>query len=79
MTEVKAEDLGLDARSGYRLFVSDECIAVNVSQTRSLEYYGGFEYVDSVYTKIAGDYKFYFREDSRVDDHIEIYFEKVDA
>ena len=42
-----AEQLGLDKRSGNRLFVDGEnrTIYVHASELRALDYYGGFEYV----------------------------------
>ena len=47
MTEVKAKQLGLDSRSFYGVAYADEsAIVVGKDQDRSLQYYGGFEYVD---------------------------------
>ena len=71
MTQVKPKDLGLDDRAGYRLFVSEEGIAVSNSNRRSLDYYGGFEYVDEEYVFSVGDYTFYLAEDDRVQGHLE--------
>ena len=75
MDACKATDLGLDSRAGYGLFVNEDCIAV-MGSTSSLEYYGGFEYVDRDYVRKVGDWTFYFADDDRVQDHIDIYYEK---
>ncbi len=76
-TEVHPEDLGLDKRAGWKLFItSDTIITPRGGDDRSLQYYGGFEYVDKDCRKETGDYVFYFNEDSRVRDHLEIWAEK---
>lgn len=69
MDLVPATDLGLDIRCG-RLFVSDEGIAVSKDQDRSLQYYGGFEYVDKDYRHELGDFVFYSVDDERVREHV---------
>jgi len=66
MTKTNAEKLGLDSRAGYSLFVNDECIAVRSYNDRSLQYYGGFEYVDKEDRKEVGDWVFYMAESDRV-------------
>ncbi len=74
--EVLPEDLGLDRRAAYRLFVTEEVIAVIKSNDRSLQYYGGFEYVDKDYrTEIAG-WVFYSAEDDRVAGHLSRIFDE---
>ena len=67
MTEVTAYNLGLDPSSfwGYA-YVDETAIVVIKEQTRSLDYYGGFEYVDKDYRREVGDYVFYLAEDDRV-------------
>lgn len=78
MQEVTAAALGLDIRAGYHLFVSEECIAVKKKDDRRLQYYGGFEYVDSEFRKEIGDYVFYicdYGEDCRVNACIETWRE----
>lgn len=72
-TEVTAEDLGLDRRAAYRLFITDEVIAVPKGADRVLQYYGGFEYVDKEYRKELGDWVFYSAEDDRVYGHLSRY------
>ena len=68
MTEVIGEDLGLDSRAAYRLYVDADhtCIAVSKTCDRTLQYYGGFEYVDKDFRRELGNWVFYFAEDDRV-------------
>ncbi len=70
------DNIGLDPRSAYTLYISWEAIAVPKSQDRTLQYYGGFEYVDTEFRKELGDYVFYLYDDDRVANHIEQYFDK---
>ena len=72
MERVPANRLGLDPRCG-KLFVSPDCIGVYKENDRSLQYYGGFEYIEKEYRHEMGDYVFYSYEDSRVQDHLETY------
>ena len=69
---VSAEAVGLDPRAGY-VFVSTEegWIAAVAGNVRSLEYYGGFEYVDDKLS--VGEMTFYSDDHSRVWDAIEYY------
>lgn len=76
MTEVQPEDLGLDRRAGYRFYVSKDAIAVPVSQDRTLQYYGGFEYVDKESRTQYGDWVFYMASDERVIEHLEQYYDE---
>lgn len=78
-TEVLPEDLGLDRRAAYRLFVNEDYIAVANRDRRTIDYYGGFEYVDPDNVFTLGNYTFYGRNDSRVEDHLETYFQKEAA
>jgi len=71
MTQVSADRLGLDIRAGGRLWVSKDCIVVRKGNDRSLQYYGGFEYVDKDCRVELGDYVVYTSDDDRVRDHIE--------
>jgi hypothetical protein len=70
MTKVNAEDIGIDARCGS-LFIDHDTIAVRKCNDGTLQYYGGFEYVDKEYRREVGDWVFYFSEDSRVWGHID--------
>jgi hypothetical protein len=78
MVKVNPEQLGLDQRCG-KLFANADCIAVYKGNDRSLQYYGGFEYVDNEYRHEMGDYVFYSAEDNRVQGHLEQYLNKVEA
>ena len=64
--EVGARDVGLDYRCG-RVYVSleEDWIAVKGS-TSSINYYGGFEYVDSEFKTTIGNVTFYDSEADRV-------------
>jgi len=64
---IKPEEVGLDNRSAWELNVGDECIAVPTTKRGPLEYYGGFEYVESDCVRTVGDWTFYLAGDSRVD------------
>ena len=77
MGKVPARQLGLDNRCGS-LFITPDCIAVYKANDRSLQYYGGFEYVDTQYRHEMGDYVFYSAEDNRVRDHLEQYLNMMD-
>lgn len=68
------EELGLDFRCG-RIYVSVEGDFVAACNPRSIEYYGGWEYIDSEYKFDAGSYRFYDREANRVDAVIQYYRE----
>jgi hypothetical protein len=75
LNEVSAKSLGLDPRAGYSLYVNQDVIVVDKHSDRSLQYYGGFEYVDVDYRSELGDYVFYTADDDRVRDCIECYYE----
>jgi len=70
------EELGLDFRCGRILISVDEGFVASCN-TRSIEYYGGFEYIDSEFKLDAGDYRFYDREADRVDRVIRFYRELI--
>ena len=70
--KVNPEQLGLDNRCGS-LFVTPDCIGTYKERDRALQYYGGFEYVDSEFRHEMGDYVFYSGHDNRVRDHLEQY------
>lgn len=75
-TAVPAEQLRLDRRCGT-LYVSDHWIAKKASEAGSLNYYGGFEYINKEYVTTIGNYVFYSVDDdtSRVQNHIDYYME----
>lgn len=75
--EVLPEDLGLDRRAAYRLWVTDDAIIVPKQNDSKLQYYGGFEYVDKDCRFEIGDWVMYSSDDSRVYGHLER-FQKED-
>lgn len=60
-----ALELGLDPRCGF-VYAGEDFVAT--SRPRELDYYGGFEYIDPEYTIRLGEWKLYFKGDSRIDD-----------
>ena len=73
-TEVTPEELGLDTRSAYKLYINEDFIACRDSDKRNLNYYGGFEYVEPEFVISLGNFHFYSIEDSRVSRHLDIFF-----
>ena len=74
---VNARDIGLDYRAGtVHISVTDDFVAV--SGTGMLNYYGGFEYINSDYITTIGHMTFYSGEHSRVQDCIEYYIENTE-
>ena len=73
-TEVTPEELGLDTRCAYKLYINEDYIACRDSDKRNLNYYGGFEYVDSQYVISLGNFHFYSIEDLRVSGHLDTFF-----
>jgi|LakMenE18May11ns_1017448.scaffolds.fasta_scaffold9767392_1 hypothetical protein len=71
-------DIGLDTRCGM-VYVSEDAIAVDKHRDGTLQYYGGFEFVDKDFRKEIGDYVFYLYDDSRVAEHIDRFFESKEA
>ena len=69
---VSAEAVGLDARAGY-VFISTEEGWIASRNTRSLEYYGGLEYIGEEYRVTVGEITFYSSDHSRVADALEYY------
>ena len=69
---VSAEAVGLDHRAGY-VFISTEEGWIASRNTRSLDYYGGFEYISEEHKVIVGEITFYSSDHSRVADAIEYY------
>jgi hypothetical protein len=73
--QVGAEELGLDSRSCRRMYVSRDAIVVDKMRAKSLNYYGGFEYVKSR-MEFAG-YVIYEPgddDDDRVQECIDFYY-----
>jgi hypothetical protein len=63
LPRVSAAKIGLDVRAGYvYVDIEDRCIIADGSSVRSLDYYGGFEYVDIDCITEIGTYKVYAEE-----------------
>jgi hypothetical protein len=76
-TEKGAFSVGLDPRAAYRLWVTIDAIIVKRSEDRTMQYYGGFEYVDKSHRQEIGDYVFYLSDgDDRVGDCIEFWMKR---
>jgi hypothetical protein len=75
MVETHVDKLGLDHRAGGFVWVDENSIAVSKTRDGSLQYYGGFEYVDKAYRREYGGYVFYLGEDeSRVREALDRYY-----
>jgi len=78
MKTVQPSDVGLDPRCYVTFYIPEEmdCLIVK-GRTNSLEYYGGFEYIDQEYVTKIGDYTIYSAESERVLDCLEYLFDDV--
>ncbi len=74
--EVTSKEIGLDSRAGYNLYINEEYIAVSRGNRRTLDYYGGFEYVDEEHVTVIGNMVFYSADNERVQDHLDEFFMK---
>jgi hypothetical protein len=76
---VNADRLGLDIRAGYKLFVNEDAIAVAKHNDRTLQYYGGFEYIKEGEGRTTiGDYTFFTSDNERVNDCFDALRDSVD-
>ena len=77
LRRVSSIELGLDARCG-RAYIGEnmDCIVVDEGNTRSYNYYGGFEYIDGEDVRKLGDYTIYLDTSGRVRDALEALMEK---
>lgn len=66
MERVSADKLGLDIRCG-RVYVDRDERVIVTDNPRSLDYYGGFEYIDKECRTQLGDYVIY-QGHNRVED-----------
>lgn len=73
---VNAALAGLDQRCG-RIYIGEDFIAS--LDTRTLDYYGGFEYIDREHILTVGDLKIYSNESERVADALEAYHARQDS
>lgn len=75
---VSAEEIGLDRRAG-KVWVDEDGNIIITSNPGSLDYYGGFEYVDEDAVTTLGCYKIYNGDyDGRVGNAIDFYLENKD-
>ena len=74
MRRVTANELGLDPRCG-RAYVDEDCIVVE-GDGRSINYYGGFEYIDNEDVRKVGDYVIYLATAERVREALECLMER---
>ena len=73
---VYAPAVGLDRRCGYVYVILEEDTIAVKGSTGSIDYYGGFEYMDSCYRTTIGDVTFYSGEVDRVSDCL-IYYKEL--
>jgi hypothetical protein len=79
LPKVSATEIGLDIRAGYvYIDVEDECIIADRGSIRSLDYYGGFEYVDEDAVSEIGRFKVYSADSERVADALDYYRDQHD-
>lgn len=79
LPKVNAEMLGLDPSAGnVWVDTKNESIISEKRTTRTLDYYGGFEYIDDEYRKEIGDYTVYTVGNNRVESALDIYDSKVE-
>ena len=72
--EVTPQELGLDPRAGDHFFINEEYIAVGNGRLESLNYYGGFDYVDEEHVTVLGEYIFYSADCERIQRHLDNVF-----
>ena len=76
LRRVSANELGLDIRCG-RVYIDRAERVIVSDNSRSLDYYGGFEYIDKECRTQLGDYVIY-QGHSRVDDCFDCLEEEVE-
>jgi hypothetical protein len=79
--QLSADQVGLDIRCG-RVYVdeADQVIAVANYNVRTIDYYGGFEYIKEGEGRVTvGDYTFFTTESDRVADCFEALTSEEDA
>ena len=74
---VNAPTVGLDNRCGYVYVILEEDTIAVKGSTYSIDYFGGFEYMDPCYRTTIGDITFYSGDHSRVRDAIDYYKENT--
>lgn len=58
----------IDQRAGHNFWVDSKKVITSLENQVRLDYYGGFEYVESEYRVILGNYIIFSRDHSRVDE-----------
>jgi hypothetical protein len=66
MEETTAEAPGIDPRTCYQIWRSDECVAIKRDTRGRFDYYAGGEYVTRECVQEFGDWVFYSSEHERV-------------
>lgn len=76
MERYSPEQLGLDSRCWVKFYIPKEkdCLIVQ-GKTNTLDYYGGFEYIDAEYIKRIGGYTIYSTDCQRVQDCLDYVFD----
>lgn len=69
---------GLDKRAIGLFWYNYDCIIIPAEGRRALDYYGGFEYIDSDYVTQYGEYVVYSAEADRVQEVIGSIFESFE-
>ena len=73
------QQTGLDPRAFSKFWYCYEGIFIYAGGRGRLDYYGGFEYIDSDYVKTYGEYVFYSADADRVQEVLENLMENEDA
>lgn len=73
-----ASKTGLDNRALGLFWFNFDCIVIPACNRRTLDYYGGFEYIDSDYVKQYGDYVVYSAEAERVQEVLDAVFDSFE-
>jgi hypothetical protein len=79
LPRVNASRIGLDTRAGTVYVDTNDRLIIVRGRTNSLDYYGGFEYVDADSKFSIGDYTVYTDGDGRVSEAIDFYEDNIDC
>jgi len=71
--KVSAAAVGLDRRCGFVWISTDENWLAVEGSTRTIDYYGGFEYIDEQAKKTIDRYTFYEGECERIESCLDFY------
>lgn len=66
MSKEQRDATGIDRRALYDAWYNEDVLVIHVTNRRNLDYYGGFEYVDSDHVLVVGEYVVYSGESNRV-------------